>query len=292
MSLKQQHYRRLMKEQKAKASSVQKIDHPLAKYNALGQLTCVVCTATVKTELLWSTHIQSRKHKDNVAALKSKTLTSNTKRKNPEPDVEIPPEPSFKKPKTAVRTSALPPDFFDSNVAKETVTSQKTGPSKHPEGVPTDFFDKMPKAEDNVWPQKKQSKAESTKDADPPSKNASLPEGFFDDPKRDAKARKVEYKDPELQEWEKFQKSIQKEDDVSDALILEIDMDSKEDREETEVQEQASCFLRAEKLRQRQEALSKATPTSDPHREDVGDEESDSDELDLDNLLDWRAKIS
>ena len=78
-----------------------------------------------------------------------------------------------------------------------------------------DFFDKMPKAEDNVWPQKKQSKAESTKDADPPSKNASLPEGFFDDPKRDAKARKVEYKDPELQEWEKFQKSIQKEDDVS-----------------------------------------------------------------------------
>ena len=52
-------------------------------------------------------------------------------------DVEIPPEPSFKKPKTAVRTSALPPDFFDSNVAKETVTSQKTGPSKHPEGVPT-----------------------------------------------------------------------------------------------------------------------------------------------------------
>ncbi len=53
-----------------------------------------------------------------------------------------------------------------------------------------------------------------------------------------------------------------------------------------------SCFLRAEKLRQRQEALSKATPTSDPHREDVGDEESDSDELDLDNLLDWRAKIS
>ncbi len=57
----------------------------LHRYNALGQLTCVVCTATVKTELLWSTHIQSRKHKDNVAALKSKTLTSNTKRKNPEP---------------------------------------------------------------------------------------------------------------------------------------------------------------------------------------------------------------
>ena len=42
----------------------------------------------------------------------------------------------------------------------------------------------------------------------------SLPEGFFDDPKKDAKARKVEYKDPMTEEWEKFQKSIQKEDDV------------------------------------------------------------------------------
>ena len=164
-------------------------------------------------------------------------------------DVEIPPEPSFKKPRTAVRTSAVPPDFFDSSVAKETVTSQKIAPSKPPEGIPTgrysegclryttllwvythlsalkklipslpDFFDKTLKTEDNVWPQKKQSTAadnQSAKDADPPSQNASLPEGFFDDPKRDAKARKVEYKDPELQEWEKFQKSIQKEDDVS-----------------------------------------------------------------------------
>ena len=42
-----------------------------------------------------------------------------------------------------------------------------------------------------------------------------IPEGFFDDPKLDAKARKVEYKDPMNEEWEKFQKTIQKEDDVS-----------------------------------------------------------------------------
>ena len=47
-------------------------------------------------------------------------------------------------------------------------------------------------------------------------KGSSLPEGFFDDPKLDAKARKVEYKDPMTEEWDKFQKTIQKEDDVSD----------------------------------------------------------------------------
>ena len=45
-------------------------------------------------------------------------------------------------------------------------------------------------------------------------KKGALPEGFFDDPKMDAKARKVEYKDPMTEEWEKFQKTIQKEDDV------------------------------------------------------------------------------
>ncbi len=41
-----------------------------------------------------------------------------------------------------------------------------------------------------------------------------LPEGFFDDPKKDAKARMVDYKDPLNEEWERFQKSIQKENDV------------------------------------------------------------------------------
>ena len=44
--------------------------------------------------------------------------------------------------------------------------------------------------------------------------SVALPEGFFDDPKMDAKARNVEYKDPMTEEWEKFQKSIAKETDV------------------------------------------------------------------------------
>ena len=52
-----------------------------SRYNAVGQLTCVVCTAPVKNELLWSTHLQSRKHKDNVAALKSKAASVGVKRK-------------------------------------------------------------------------------------------------------------------------------------------------------------------------------------------------------------------
>ena len=85
---KQQNYRRLMREAKVKSSSQsKKIDHPLARsvetrrekisacasnvcvwcvdrYNALDQLNCVVCGQTIKSELLWSTHLKSRRHKE------------------------------------------------------------------------------------------------------------------------------------------------------------------------------------------------------------------------------------
>ncbi len=91
-----------------------------------------------------------------------------------------------------------------------------------------DFFDNKPMAKPKVESPlqektpSKSKKVQFNKSNTLPaaaSANPSLPEGFFDDPKKDAKARKVEYKDPELEEWEKFQKSIQKEEDVSVAIV-------------------------------------------------------------------------
>jgi len=46
-----------------------------------------------------------------------------------------------------------------------------------------------------------------------------LPEGFFDDPVKDAKARNLEYKDPVEEEWDKFQKEI-KEAEVQSTNII------------------------------------------------------------------------
>ena len=86
-SAKQQIYRRLMREQKSKTTSTQKIQSPLARYaymhvcvreehvsndrkfcsgryNSLGQLSCVVCEIPIKSEVLWQTHLQSKKHKE------------------------------------------------------------------------------------------------------------------------------------------------------------------------------------------------------------------------------------
>lgn len=41
------------------------------RYNSLGQLSCVICNQTIKSNILWTSHLKNRKHKDMVAALKA-----------------------------------------------------------------------------------------------------------------------------------------------------------------------------------------------------------------------------
>ena len=48
-----------------------RITHPFAKYNASGQLQCVLCSVQVVSEKNWSFHLQSRTHKDTMATLKN-----------------------------------------------------------------------------------------------------------------------------------------------------------------------------------------------------------------------------
>merc|ERR1712098_955347 len=53
------------------------------------------------------------------------------------------------------------------------------------------------------------------------SEDASLSEGFFDDPQQDARARGKEYKNPEDLEWESFQKEIAAEVSASAEIAAE-----------------------------------------------------------------------
>ena len=46
------------------------------RYNTLGQLSCVLCSAPVKSELLWTTHLKSSRHKETVLALKSQQASA------------------------------------------------------------------------------------------------------------------------------------------------------------------------------------------------------------------------
>ena len=42
------------------------------RYNSLDQLSCLVCGMVIKSDILWASHLASRKHKDAVALLKNK----------------------------------------------------------------------------------------------------------------------------------------------------------------------------------------------------------------------------
>lgn len=60
---------------------------------------------------------------------------------------------------------------------------------------------------------------------------SNIPDGFFDDAREDAKARKVEYKDPQQLEWEKFQDEMEQEDVRYNTILEEDDQKLREERE-------------------------------------------------------------
>ncbi|XP_046846341.1 zinc finger protein 830-like isoform X2 [Xenia sp. Carnegie-2017] len=153
-------------------------------------------------------------------------------------------------------------------------------------GLPSDFFDSsQPKSEEIIDKAKQENLNET-------QKPEAIPEGFFDDPKLDAKARKVEYKDPADEEWEKFQKALSTENQVSEAIILEEDEESRVDRALDEISEQRLYYIRADVLRDKQVALKNSNKKNDDkiHEEMKVDNESDTDSDDIDDMFDWRAK--
>lgn len=98
----QEQMRRLMAERKKKDLKPVKIDNPLAKYNNAGQLTCVLCSSIVRSENVWTVHMNSKQHRENVEkAKKLKELTNNftvgkIKHKSTSPPRDGPPEKKLK----------------------------------------------------------------------------------------------------------------------------------------------------------------------------------------------------
>ena len=59
--------------------STKRIESPIARYNSIGQLTCIVCNQLVKSELVWTAHINSRSHLENKNKLKSTLAAGDAK---------------------------------------------------------------------------------------------------------------------------------------------------------------------------------------------------------------------
>lgn len=75
-------------------------------------------------------------------------------------------------------------------------------------------------------------------------KDETLPEGFFDDPIKDAKARNLDYKDPTELEWEKFQQEIKEASDFSNAIMAEEQEEATAERQIDEIHEQMRNWSR------------------------------------------------
>lgn len=290
--------------------TAKKIESPLAKYNSVGQLTCIVCNSVVKNELVWTAHVNGRQHREKVVALKKPVI-----------------ENQFMKPKQipAIKRKAESDTTSDGSVDM---------PAK--KGVPRDFFDnqprmfgamsapmaiksilknarKPPQHDPNVVKAEVSKSVEDMETDDGfetsnkiPSENENLtlhqvdtisctaiPEGFFDDPKMDAKVRQIEFKDPVEEEWNKFQKEIHDEVTASVAIQEEDQEESTAERQLEEIEEQMLKWRRVLELEQKKELYEqRVRALRESMVEDKSTSSSDDDDAAMDKFFDWRSKAT
>lgn len=231
--------RKLMQEQKhlrgnGDHASV-KINSPFAKYDN-DQLSCQLCKKKLN-QAVWKVHINSKQHKDNLALAKQlKEKLENHAKPPPTIKERVASMKEEKKLKGILKNSHA------SNSAREEKVdepSNSTVPTKT--AIPDDFFDSK-------------SKPSRVKDEEPTTSTAAgdegmqvddaLPEGFFDDPKKDAKARNLEYKNPVEEEWEKFRKEIKEAEVQSMSIINEEQEESTVERQIDEIDAQMRNWSR------------------------------------------------
>ncbi|XP_058118810.1 zinc finger protein 830 [Anopheles ziemanni] len=329
----QQELRRIMSETKAakqlqqSESAVKRIDSPLAKYNDLGQLTCALCRSIVRSEAVWKVHINSKQHKEHVELAKQlkeqptrttlpirdSTISSHQSdnpSKRPATSVTTEDSIPMKKPKgilknsqsQSVQNTTLPNDFFDNKL------NGQTG-NKNASSIRKDLVNiRLPdKHHQQIAEAMEQDPAVMDGGTAAPSEEEKLPEGFFDDPKMDAKARNQEYKDPDDEEWEKFQKEIKEATNVSMAIISEEQEESTAERQIAEIDEQIRNWSRVLSLEKKKEQVQTLKGISSSSRqngkqdgslrnasrvETVAQDDEDDDDDEFDEFLDWRAKKS
>ncbi|CAF1170207.1 unnamed protein product, partial [Didymodactylos carnosus] len=298
--------RQLMKQEKQK-----KIDSPFAKYTGTGQLYCALCGQQLTNEMFWKAHVNGKEHKQKVLELKSNiTSTSSTAVtkqqtsfvKPSPPPLPSPQQKGTKRPyevgmlifdcsesshavvvgkptsgKTQLKNSALPDDFFDSGSTKPVtpIKSTITLTNNTKEPLTTSVTD-----------------------------ISALPEGFFDDPHADARARKVEYVDKMEVEWESFLKEMKQESHVSDKLEMVDDAERNVDRDIKETNDLIERWQKIEDMHVKKEQILKIFSLTTAKEKtqlkvnnEINDDNIDEDdesilENELQNIYNWRQKRS
>ncbi|XP_077375180.1 zinc finger protein 830 [Festucalex cinctus] len=322
----QEELRRLMREKQRQKEEKKRVESPFAKYNSLGHLSCVLCNTQVKSELLWPAHVLGKQHKEKVSELKEgkQTTQSQPVKRKVTDDKETNGKKAKQDPGASQSAGALPAGFFkkpdsvkkpagvsllagvyddDDDEEKTEVTGEAGTTTTAPQppehtGLPADFFDSSIPSAPTVSHSGSIAKAETPEKSTEKKDNTAeaLPEGFFDDPVRDAKVRNVDApKDHMDKEWEEFQKAIRQVNTKSEAIVAEDDEEGRLERQIDEIDEQIECFKRVEMLRDKRDVVKRSSRPrkEEPMETEVSMEEDDEEnEEELLGLLsqDWRAK--
>jgi len=126
------------------------------------------------------------------------------------------------------------------------------------------------------------------------SEDNALPEGFFDDPQQDARARGIEYKNPEDLEWESFQREIAAEVSVSAEMAAEDQLEETNERQIEEIDEQMAAWSRVRDQEIRKETIEEQISNKKNilNSVELKEEDEEVNDAEMDEFLDWRSKKS
>ena len=278
--LSQEELRRLMKE--TAAANKTRITSTYAKYNTLDQLTCTLCCTVIKSDKLWKAHLLSRIHKQKLENLATSSKLP-TKRQREETLTQ----PVLKKQKLEAAVD-LSPKF-----SLETTGTKGENIVKHSLS-PHEFNVKKLGSEGG----NKGSNTTARSTAKNKEPKASIPVGFFDDPKLDAKVRNVPFKDKMEEELAKFHEEIRKEIEISEETNEEEYEETRLTKEIELIDEQMRYWMRLNDLREKTESFFKAHVNTKPQEKvEVKEDDDDDDDDDVDDYYsdecaqrNWRNK--
>ena len=165
-----------------------KIESPLAKYNNVGQLTCIVCNVIVKSEMVWTAHINGKQHRDKIEELKQPKKVQDNKFVKPQavPAIKRKGELDGSSTSASPSKKGIPEDFFDRKpipiIGKPVLKPIKSILKNAPK-LPA----QPPPISDGPEPDIAMETDNRVPSPVPKATSSELPEGFFDDPKLDAK---------------------------------------------------------------------------------------------------------
>jgi zinc finger protein 830 len=304
-----------------KLKEKQRVESPFAKYNSIGQLTCIICNQIVKSELMWTAHVNSRSHIDNKNNLKAK-LTNEvatnpiTAESSKSTKLASSSSGTFKRPYSVIISNSSTTTTAASTVKINAVSINSDQSGQEATEVKKQRMDNVIKKtssidlnklsadvdqvsakgkekeliadiieENNKAANISEPEAAHTSDL---SLGEALPEGFFDDKELDAKVRGQSRAENLEAEYEEFKKIIQSEQVKSDIIIEKDDEQRDVDRDLQEVDELIDRWSKIEDLHKQREAILRTSKNKQKmntnERIDAKENEDETD-VDLENIM-------